>query len=284
MVGSGEPAEPSVKDLGISAGEEKSPHGELIAQALKTGRSTILSTHSADPVGGGTGWGAVCEERDPRRSSRSIPYKSIVEIAFNAKGRRTQMEENLAREGVHEIVVIEPLTADVMETKIVRVPKKSLFGKKYDEVEQSFISGQRPRTLNEIFGDSQEVGAAIYYYAADTSYDGYFSAYNTALGKRSGNTFEIETIVPLELAKQISTAAQKDPNLIRKLTEAFVQNYYSQRFRNGWENFGRPPYQKWDSGAESKMYFVDLIAEPNARSVPFDEKAKGRILSFKPNT
>jgi len=97
---------------------------------------------------------------------------------------------------------------------------------------------------------------------------------------RPGVSFDAKFLVPVDLVGQISTRIREDPKFIRRLTEAFVRAKYPRKYiESTWEKFGKIPYEKWDAAeGGSRLYFVDLIKEPEARRQPLDDSMLARTI------
>lgn len=252
----------------------------LIEEALKVGKSKI-QTWAISGRGGSPGFQMVGEEDDTTLDNRYL--KDIFMTAFKLKPDETLDRERdvLVKQGIYEIVVMDPLVVNVTATREISVPHKSFFRTKQRVTEETYVSGQRPQTMREATGsESDESAVEIWYYASDRGLSG-DSKYRDAR-RRPGNIFEMIYTLPISLAKHLSKEIQKDPTVIRRMTEAFVQRKYSERFRNEtWNTFGKPPYGAWDESKEKrKMYFADFIEHPEARNAPIDDSISQRVLEF----
>ena len=260
---------------------------ELIQKTLQVGKSSIY-TWSGFGTSGRHGWQRVAEESDPdQKNSLSGDQFEAISLAFDLGrydgGKSKEFpdkknREELEKRGVFEVVAIAPLLTDVEETRIVQVPYKSWFRTKQREVKEQYLAGQEPQTMTKING-GPDVPAAGIYYSASASPHGRKLGMVDAIG-RPGVSFDAKFLVPVDLVGQISTRIREDPKFIRRLTEAFVRAKYPRKYiESTWEKFGKIPYEKWDAAeGGSRLYFVDLIKEPEARRQPLDDSMLARTI------
>jgi len=275
---------PDTRDS-VSAQEQKQE--DLIQRVLQSGRSSISTwTRRATPSGY-AGYQGVVEEDDPNKENR---YNNLDTLLLAFKFPKLdpyyleQEMSQLVKKGIYEIAVVAPLTADVVETRTRQVPYKRFFRTKYKPEQEQVVAGKRNLTMKEVAGKGEEPAVAIYYYASSRSNGISPELWYKDAGGRPGNFLNAKIIIPLELAEEISAEIKNSPTILRRLVEAFVRAKYPDFFvEETWDRHGRPPYERWDSSETgSRLYFVDLIKEPEAEHLPINEATLARTITISP--
>ena len=112
----------------------------------------------------------------------------------------------------------------------------------------------------------------LYYSATDRGLKDYDNLFFRDSHGRPGNSFTIEITLPQQVAEQIGDRVKQNPQFIRAVSDAFVRQKYDKGFvEQSWDRYARPPYEKWDTLPGRKLYFADLVRNPQDAKMPLAE-------------